>query len=105
MGQFVVYDNFGTSDSVRKICRFVNDAQERWNYANILNIDGDDDAMDAEEEFCKVCVVCFSGRRDHILIPCGHICLCGKCKDLYTGKDATCPMCRSKVEKVIKTFH
>eukprot|EP01083_Nonionella_stella_P098508 277060_1 len=115
-GTFVVHDNFGTSDSVRKICRFVNDAQETWNYAKkkhkMIHFESlnEDYMMETEEtttqgDDSKLCVVCLDGDRDHIIIPCGHICVCKKCKDLYTMDEATCPMCRTKVENVIKTFN
>ena len=122
-GIFVLHENFGTSDSVRKICRFVNDSQKKWSAKkqkiikkrplidneNKIQIeetknDVDDDDNDNEDD-SKLCIVCLDGDRDHIIIPCGHICVCKTCKKLYETDNATCPMCRVKVEKVIKTFH
>lgn len=141
-GTFVVHDNFGTADSMRRICRFVNDAQETWNYMErkkkiyqktrplndnkdsvIIgktkrnlnnNNDNDDDykngteithnKSNSSEDYSKLCIVCLDGVRDHILIPCGHICVCKNCMSLYNRPGATCPMCRQNVENVIKTF-
>merc|ERR1712217_359308 len=57
-----------------------------------------------EEDDSKLCIVCLDGDRDHVLIPCGHICICADCKSLYTGDDAECPLCRAKVEMVVRTF-
>ena len=58
-----------------------------------------------EEDDDKLCIVCMDGARDHVMIPCGHIAVCGECKDEYKGDDAVCPLCRAKVDMVVKTFN
>eukprot|EP01084_Bolivina_argentea_P048212 88838_1 len=110
MGSFVVNDNFGTSDSIRKICRFVNESQENWNYLKKkkdiidkrplnenndsiiigkknINIDDEMEEREEENDDSKLCIVCLDGNRDHIIIPCGHICICDNCKVLYDKND------------------
>ena len=47
---------------------------------------------DAEE---TQCVVCFDAPKDHILVPCYHLCVCEACANLLTQMDKpTCPICR-----------
>ena len=47
----------------------------------------------AAETDLSICVVCLADERTHILIPCGHMCLCEGCA---TGLQwSTCPMCRA----------
>lgn len=39
------------------------------------------------------CVVCYE-KRDTVLVPCGHFCLCGSC----AANVIDCPMCRTKIK-------
>merc|ERR1712032_1291423 len=65
---------------------------------SIIEISKDTEDILEDEDDSKLCIVCLDGERDHVLIPCGHICVCADCKDCYTGDDAECPLCRAKVE-------
>ena len=47
----------------------------------------------ASEADRSICVVCLVGERTHILIPCGHMCLCEECATELQW--STCPMCRA----------
>eukprot|EP01084_Bolivina_argentea_P002578 4768_1 len=38
------------------------------------------------------CVICMDKKRKYICIPCGHFCLCIKCREVVNNK---CPICRS----------
>jgi len=51
----------------------------------------------ASEADRSICVVCLVGERTHILIPCGHMCLCSTCcDDLMVARvgNRVCPICR-----------
>lgn len=48
----------------------------------------DTDAANQEES----CVVCLVHKKNHVVMPCRHLCLCGTCKT--TGKVTSCPICR-----------
>jgi hypothetical protein len=49
-------------------------------------------AAQAEEELC---VMCLDARKDHIILPCGHQCVCKGCAGQLTRtKTPTCPLCR-----------
>ena len=43
----------------------------------------------------KLCVVCLVEPADHVLLPCGHVCVCKRCAASVT----TCPMCRADVSE------
>eukprot|EP01084_Bolivina_argentea_P157474 274421_1 len=52
----------------------------------------------------EACIICMDGEKDHIIIPCGHICLCAECakrKDSLHGK---CPVCRSQYQSINKIY-
>ena len=42
------------------------------------------------------CVVCLSQRRDTVVLPCRHMCLCSGCAEVFRKQTSCkCPMCRS----------
>ena len=48
------------------------------------------------------CVICFSRtQRKNVLVPCGHTQFCSKCAKENLEN---CPLCRAKIEKVIKIY-
>lgn len=47
------------------------------------------------------CVMCKSGTADHILRPCGHVCLCKACAEEASGRNrciVDCPECRKRID-------
>lgn len=51
-----------------------------------------------EEE--RMCKICFSNTADMVFIPCSHMICCMEC----TQAIRQCPVCRTKIEKAIKTY-
>ena len=52
----------------------------------------------AEDEEC---VICFEGRKDHVVIPCGHVVFCSKCaQETYKA----CPTCQQPITQIMKIF-
>ena len=49
------------------------------------------------------CIVCLDGSNSHVLVPCGHKCVCGACAELIKT-EGTCPMCRTNVVWVCEVF-
>ena len=48
------------------------------------------------------CVICLEGVRDHLCLPCKHLCVCARC---VSGTSLeTCPMCRQPVAEIINIF-
>eukprot|EP01084_Bolivina_argentea_P041290 76184_1 len=60
----------------------------------------------SDEEDNKLCIVCLENEKDYVIIPCGHICVCKECKEENYDDvdDATCPICRCNIEKIMKTY-
>ena len=59
-----------------------------------------------EEEGALLCVVCEDGKKEVMLLPCSHMCLCKKCADTYLLKTIKeCPMCRATVEDSTVVFY
>jgi hypothetical protein len=48
----------------------------------------------------NLCVICLDQRKSQLLLPCRHLCVC---KNDSLGL-ATCPVCRSPVEKALEVF-
>ena len=52
-----------------------------------------------------LCVICWDGPRDHIIAPCGHICLCDQCANHMQNMGLMyCPLCKGIVKQVFKSF-
>ena len=57
---------------------------------------------DAEE---TMCVGCFDAPKDHIIVPCGHQCVCARCAEQLTKtRTPTCPVCREPIIQTMKVF-
>jgi hypothetical protein len=56
-----------------------------------------DDAQDQ-------CVLCFDAPKDHIIIPCGHVCACEACANQLTQRNSACPICRAAIQQTNKVF-
>lgn len=47
------------------------------------------------------CVVCLSADSTHIMIPCGHRCMCQDCSSQISKMQNRCPICRRDVISVL----
>jgi hypothetical protein len=54
--------------------------------------------LDAEE---TLCVVCMDAPKDHIVLPCMHICACAACAQLLRDR---CPVCRGPIQHIAQVF-
>lgn len=61
-------------------------------------------ANNSNNEYGSSCIVCFTNRREIVLLNCGHICLCAECV-LMLPEPLLCPVCRSPVERYILTYN
>jgi hypothetical protein len=53
-----------------------------------------------------LCVLCWDGIADRVLIPCGHICLCGRCcRQHLPSLRRKCPVCSTAFERPLKVYH
>ena len=50
----------------------------------------------------EACVVCMDGAKSHVLVPCGHQCVCGPCSERLA--QGHCPVCRTAVTMAMPVF-
>ena len=51
---------------------------------------------DAEDQ----CVLCMDAPKDHIIVPCGHQCVCEACAEtLKKARNPLCPFCRAPIHQ------
>ena len=51
-------------------------------------------------------MLCFDAPKDHIILPCFHVCVCEACANLLTQmKKPSCPICRTAIQQTNKVFH
>jgi len=51
------------------------------------------------------CVVCMDERKQHVMMPCMHMCVCGVCAQrLLDAQTPLCPVCRTPVESTMRVF-
>ena len=57
-----------------------------------------------EEE--ALCVVCMDERKQHVMMPCMHMCVCEACAQrlLDAQTPPLCPVCRTPVEQTTRVF-
>jgi len=53
-----------------------------------------------EESDEDLCDICMDAEPTHAFVPCGHRCVCEGC----SGKFRECPICRQRIQSVIKIF-
>ena len=49
------------------------------------------------------CAVCMDSANTHVLVPCGHKCVCAGCAELIKTQ-GSCPMCRAQVVWVCEVY-
>ena len=69
------------------------------------------DALKTFEDVVKnedECVVCYEPPKDHMIIPCNHVCLCQECaEENFATKDGSqqCPLCSKDIEDVKQVYY
>ncbi|XP_069107414.1 putative leucine-rich repeat-containing protein DDB_G0290503 [Argopecten irradians] len=51
-----------------------------------------------------LCSVCRWSRKNTMIQPCGHYCLCEKCAETLMSNQQDCPVCRSPIHRCLKVF-
>lgn len=46
------------------------------------------------------CGICYERNKDTVFVPCGHM-FCRTCAARLSGRDAPCPFCRARIQRVI----
>lgn len=50
------------------------------------------------------CCLCKENKSTIAIVPCGHVCYCTECNANYDLASMKCPICRVKVERLIKVY-
>ncbi|KAI3804301.1 hypothetical protein L1987_25740 [Smallanthus sonchifolius] len=50
------------------------------------------------------CVICLDAPVEGVCIPCGHMAGCMSCLNEIKGKNWGCPVCRTKIEQVVRLY-
>ena len=62
-------------------------------------------SAEPDEDDDMMCSVCLVERKDHVFVPCGHVCACEKCvSQIRNTERHVCPMCRSPFTSAIRFF-
>ena len=77
-------------------------------------VDGSSSSGGVVDDDSALCVVCLDAPKTHLLLPCGHKCVCSGCALDYAkpaadgwqrvGRALCCPICRSEVSNVAKVW-
>lgn len=51
------------------------------------------------------CVICLDAPAEGACIPCGHVAGCMSCLNEVKAKKWGCPVCRAKIDQVIRIYH
>ena len=58
----------------------------------------------AGPEESEECVICMDQRKSHIIVPCGHMCVCQACAERVTEEGEICPICRTAVTMILPVY-
>lgn len=66
------------------------------------------DLASLEDDCHNECVICMTNQRTHVLVPCGHRCVCEECAARLLSSAVPlhrlCPTCRTPLTDVIKLY-
>jgi len=51
-----------------------------------------------------LCKVCYSGKNEQALLPCGHFCICNSCIEIIMSDTQKCPICKVLIENTLKVY-
>ncbi|XP_058101610.1 putative E3 ubiquitin-protein ligase XBAT34 isoform X1 [Magnolia sinica] len=52
----------------------------------------------------SLCVICLDAPKEVVCVPCGHVIGCMSCLNDIKAKKLGCPICRAKIDQIIKIF-
>uniref|UniRef100_A0A6B2LQ64 RING-type domain-containing protein n=1 Tax=Arcella intermedia TaxID=1963864 RepID=A0A6B2LQ64_9EUKA len=59
-----------------------------------------------DQENKSYCVICLDEKREHVLVPCGHLCICSSCSGPFSKTQPhICPVCRAPFTATYKVYY
>ena len=81
-----------------------HDASNTFNHLGFDFVKKDVVSMDQSKNGDGSCVVCWEAPVDGACVPCGHMVSCKPCLLEIESKQGTCPVCRAKIDKVLRIY-
>lgn len=67
-----------------------------------MNVASTSKTLHRAESSDKLCIICLDAEKTHVIVPCGHYCLCTACSKKIT-KDK-CPICKGNITDIIRIY-
>jgi predicted nuclease with TOPRIM domain len=69
--------------------------------ARLVAVETEKQALHVKCEDQSRCVICLDLFADHVVIPCGHLAICGTCS---AAAATQCPVCRQSVDLIVQVY-
>ena len=66
-----------------------------------VDVEEGQQAIEDEDNPDSECLICLSERKDTLIMPCCHFCVCGACGKSLVENKHTCPVCRGNISSLI----
>uniref|UniRef100_A0A2P2KUC5 RING-type E3 ubiquitin transferase n=1 Tax=Rhizophora mucronata TaxID=61149 RepID=A0A2P2KUC5_RHIMU len=108
---------FGVFMLAKHAIRYIMERRRRWELQNRVlaaaakrsgqdneasngKTENGTDGAKRERPIPDLCVICLEEEYNAVFLPCAHMCCCTTCSSQLTN----CPLCRRRIEQVVKTF-
>lgn len=80
----------------------IDEVTDNFETIRIADVTKAKEKTDAQTEVDGECIVCFEAAPSHVVVPCGHLCLCATCAVRVSPHE--CPVCRAHSDCIIRVF-
>ena len=99
----------GIQNDVASPQAYVSSSSSCWTLSADVKLHSDlgDEAINYSSDDQTQCFICLDHERDHIFVPCGHMCICTKCTLEYEKGNfyrRECPLCKSAFHSIMKVY-
>eukprot|EP00746_Dinoflagellata_sp_MGD_P022275 gnl/MRDRNA2_/MRDRNA2_152094_c0_seq1.p1 gnl/MRDRNA2_/MRDRNA2_152094_c0~~gnl/MRDRNA2_/MRDRNA2_152094_c0_seq1.p1 ORF type:complete len:271 (-),score=27.44 gnl/MRDRNA2_/MRDRNA2_152094_c0_seq1:229-1041(-) len=77
---------------------------EQQNCENLGSAQNAQGLLSPQTEESFDCVICMSTRKDTVISPCGHLCVCNTCAQVLLAGEDACPICRGTIASVMRVY-
>ena len=96
-------NNIAATEWVEPVIEIGNPSEEESSQKEIRRVAAGEECMKEDD----LCVFCWDEQADHVLVPCGHMCLCKKCSMgsvLRASLQSRCPVYKGHVVQAVRVF-
>lgn len=95
---------FGTDFVVHRLQRTVNIINYYQPTKRKLNNDNRN-LIKNKGDFEDLCIICLDNKRNMLILPCRHFCLCFTCSTRFFYDHDNCPICRQEIVDTVKVYY